>query len=87
MEEVYVLLYTRSSLEPVQDSMQLPRILSYAVGEPTEEFLKERTRAAELSAEQENRAAKKREAALQRRAAKRARVDAGSSADLLVLDS
>ena len=87
MEEVYVLLYTRSSLEPVQDSMQLPRILSYAVGEPTEEFLKERTRAAELSAEQEKRVAENRRAAVQRRAAKRARVNAGSTPDLLVLDS
>ena len=70
----------------MQDLALLPRSLPYAVGEPTQMFLDERSRAAELSAALADRVAKNREAALVRRAAKKARVDAGSTPDLLVLD-
>ena len=50
MKEVYMLLYTRTSLESVQDLALLPRSLPYAVGEPTQSFLDEHSRAAERSA-------------------------------------
>ena len=82
MKEGYVLLYTRTSRESVQDLALLPRSLPYAVGEPTQMFLDERSRAAELSAALADRVANHREAGLLRRAAKKARVDAGSMADL-----
>ena len=81
-----MLLYTRTSLESVQDLALLPRSLPYAVGEPTQRFLDEHSRAAERSAAIADRVSKNREAALVRRAAKKARVDAGSTADLQVLD-
>ena len=83
MEEVYVLLYTRSSpLEPVQDAAQLLRISTYAVGGPTQRFLEVRAGAAELSAEQADRTAKNREAALERRYASRGSVDAHTDVSL-----
>ena len=79
MKEVYLLLYTRTSFESVQDSALLPRNLPYAVGTLTREFLDNR-------AAQSDRMAKNKEAALQRKTAKRHRVGAGPAPDLVMLD-
>ena len=65
MAQAYVLLYTRSSYVPVQDSHRLPRELPYAVGAGTQSFLQERLRVA----------------------AKRRRVDAGTTPISVVPDS
>ena len=77
MAQAYVLLYTRSSYVPVQDSHRLPRELPYAVGLGTQSFLQERLRVAEAAEALADRVTANKAVASQRRAAKRRRLDAG----------
>ena len=87
MAQAYVLLFTRSSYVPVQDSHRLPRELPYAVGLWTQNFLQERPRVAKVAEVLANRVTTNKAVASQKRAAKRARLDAVTTPVLVVPDS